>query len=186
MNKIKNFNLPHYTTMCGIIAYYKGDTIGSKEEFQKNSDIFPYSKRNLNKLFPQIPQSKYRDYSIKQGNPLEEIFNENLQIDISDIFQFDSIKNYDPVSRILPSFSNTSLLTQIVDGKEYKQYLDKRINGGEFYVAYNFLHLDDIEENTLISFSDRIIHTNLYRYYIFENWIIKYDKSDKKTIYLTQ
>ena len=186
LNKIKNFNLPHYTTMCGIIAYYKGDTIGSKEEFQKNSDIFPYSKRNLNKLFPQIPQSKYRDYSIKQGNPLEEIFNENLQIDISDIFQFDSIKNYDPVSRILPSFSNTSLLTQIVDGKEYKQYLDKRINGGEFYVAYNFLHLDDIEENTLISFSDRIIHTNLYRYYIFENWIIKYDKSDKKTIYLTQ
>ena len=92
LNKIKNFNLPHYTTMRGIIAYYKGDTIGSKVEFQKNSDIFPYSKRNLNKLFPQKTQSKYRDYSIKQGNPLEEIFNENLQIDISDIFHFDSIK----------------------------------------------------------------------------------------------
>jgi hypothetical protein len=187
LNKIKSLNLPHYATMSGIIAYHKGDTIRSKEEFQKNSDIFPYSKRNLDKLFPKKKQSRYSDlYALEQENPLEEIFNKNLQIDISDIFNFDSVISYDSVSRILPSFSNTKLLTKIVDGKEYKQFIDKRINDDKFYVAINFLHLEDIKESTLISFSDRIFHTNLYRYYIFQNWIIKYDKSDEKTIYLTQ
>jgi hypothetical protein len=55
-----------------------------------------------------------------------------------------------------------------------------------FYSAKWEKGFESVTENQLMTFSDQIYYSNLYHYYIFKGWVVRYDLNNQKTIFLTQ
>ena len=83
---------------------------------------------------------------------------------------------------ILPSFSNISI--ESLNSEEFycSRILDKSANE-RFYIAELKDQYEYINDELLIEFSDFIFDTNLYRYFIYSDWIIRMDFDNIKTFY---
>ena len=56
---------------------------------------------------------------------------------------------------------------------------DKSIQIAEWNKGY-----ESITETQLISFSDQIYQSNLYTYYVYQDWVIRYDSLKSRKVYL--
>ena len=177
LEKVKNQNIPHYSTMKGIIAHYQGDLEGSKKEFIKNLETFPISKRNLDRLFYGIEKPS------PQQNPLSALL--STPQNLMEIFFDRNNLVRDTTSKILNSFMNTPVDSKKVGDNEYYRF-DDRVKKKKLFFAKYSSGFEGLTETQLISYCEKTFTTNLYRYYTFKDWVIRYDEKNIKTVYLIQ
>lgn len=176
--KLKALNIPHYSAMNGILNHYSGDINQSKTEFIKNAETFPPSKRNLDNLF--FGGSTFKD---NDENPLNQLI--EPQNNIFELFFNRADLIQDTTSKLMNSFNNTRLEYKIVDGDKYGCF-DNRIIGKKIYFASFTDGYENITETMLITFADKIYYTNQFHYYIFKDWVFRYDEFLNKKVYLVQ
>lgn len=177
LEKLKNQNIPHYTAMKGIIAHYEGDLELAMKEFAKNIESFPISKRNLDRLIYGLEKP------VSQQNPLSALL--STPQNLMEIFFDRNNLVKDTTSKVLNSFMNTPVDYKKVDGKEYYRF-DNRVNNEKLFFAKYSSGFESLTETQLISYCEKTFTTNLYRYYTFEDWVIRYDEKNIKTVYLIQ
>jgi hypothetical protein len=178
LSKAKFLKLPHAITLEGILLHFEKELDKSKETFQSNAETFPLSKRNLDKLFYNIEPVD------DNQNPLNKILSTSLNL--GELFWDRKKFKEDADTKLLPSFSNTTL----------NKLNESEINGIKFKNKsmedknmFSFVEwkkgFESITESQMMSFSDQIYYSNLYRYYLYSGWIIRYDSNNRKTIYLS-
>jgi hypothetical protein len=177
LEKLKNQNIPHYVTMKGIIAHYEGDLELARKEFVKNIETFPLSKRNLDRLFYGLEKPG------PQQNPLSTLL--SIPQNLMEIFHEPSNLIKDTTSKALNSFMNTPVDSKKVGGNEYYRF-HNRVNNEKLFFAKYSNGFESLTEAQLISYCEKTFTTNLYRYYTFKDWVIRYDEKNIKTVYLIQ
>ena len=175
LKRIKEMNLPHYFAMNGILLHYSGEINLAKQEFLKNSESYPISKRNLDHLYYGI-----NEVSIDQ-NPLSKILVHSFNM--FDIFLNKSELVTDTTTKYLNSFANTVLDKKFYNGFEIKRFNHKALQK-KIYISNFNSNFEALTEAQLISFADEIYYTNLYRYYTFNDWVVRYDAASLKTVFL--
>jgi hypothetical protein len=175
LNKFKTLNLPQYSTMNAIILHYIGDNEIAKNEFLLSAENNPISKRNLEMLYFSNSQAK----SIQ--NPLSKILFSSLNM--FDLFMNRTDIIADTSTKYLNSFANTVLDKKYYNSIEIQRYNSKSL-GKKIYFATYVDGYEELTETQLISFADEILYTNLYRYYTFNEWVVRYDASNVKTVFL--
>lgn len=178
LSKIKVLNLPQYITMTGIISHYEGDLAKAKSSFISNAETCALSKRNLDKLFFNI-----QPISIDQ-NPLNKIMSNNQNL--FEVFYDKKIAIIsDTSTKLLNSFMNTSLVKKMGAGVKYIKFENKSI-AAKIFIAEFSNQFEALTEMQLISFADQIYQSNLYTYYVYQEWIIRYDSLKSLKVYLIQ
>lgn len=174
--KLKAFNLPQSITLSGIIEHFEGNLENSKKLFLSNSEFYYLSKRNLDRLFYNVFQVS------EDQNPLSKILKYDKKI--VDVFI---------VSKVLPdtcrinSFENTTLRKVNSENAKFIEYKNKAFsNNNKVFIAQFNNQYDDVTENQLMSFADRIYNCNSNSYYVYNEWIIQYDYHKSKKVYLIQ
>lgn len=176
LSKIKVLNLPQYITMSGIINHYEGDLEKAKSSFISNAETCALSKRNLDKLFFNIQPIS------NEQNPLNRILskNENLY----EVFYDKKIVLIsDTTSKYLNSFMNTSLVKKIGTGINYTKFENKSI-ATKIFIAEFSNQFEALTEMQLSAFADQIYQSNLYTYYVYQDWVIRYDPNKSRKVYL--
>ncbi len=178
LSKIKVLNLPQYITMTGIISHYEGDLEKAKSSFISNAETCALSKRNLDKLFFNI-----QPISIDQ-NPLNKIMSNNQNL--FEVFYDKKIAIIsDTSTKLLNSFMNTSLVKKMGAGVKYIKFENKSI-AAKIFIAEFSNQFEALTEMQLSSFADQIYQSNLYTYYVYQDWIIRYDSLKSRRVYLIQ
>ena len=178
LSKIKVLNLPQYITMTGIISHYEGDLEKAKSSFISNAETCALSKRNLDKLFFNI-----QPISIDQ-NPLNKIMSNNQNL--FEVFYDKKIAMIsDTSTKLLNSFMNTSLVKKMGAGVKYIKFENKSI-AAKIFIAEFSNQFEALTEMQLSSFADQIYQSNLYTYYVYQDWIIRYDSLKSRRVYLIQ
>jgi hypothetical protein len=182
LSKTKSLKLPQSITLEGIIQHFEKDSENAKQTFISNAESFPLSKRNLDKLFFQIQPVE------DALNPLNKILKTDMNL--GDLY-YNNKKNFnkDTLTKLLTFFSSTTLEKLNLDEKSCLKFSDRSIQNISdqcIYLAEWKKGFESVTETQLISFSDQIFHTNLYRYYTYKGWVIRYDMNNRKTIYITQ
>jgi hypothetical protein len=175
LNKLKNFDVARYNTMNAIYLHFTGEIEQAKNVFIQNAEKDAIAKRNLDLLYFNISQIK------GDQNPLSSIFGNTPNI----LEYFYSKKEYvtkDTTTKLLNSFTNTSLNRLYLDGDELIRFVIKPME--KLYIAIYTDKYKELTENQLISFADEIYYTNLYRYYTYSDWVVRYDASGSKMVYL--
>ena len=157
-----------------IYLHFTGEIEQAKNEFMLNAEKDPISKRNLDFLYFNITQIKGNQNSLSKilVNPLN----------MFDIFLSRSNIIPDTTTKYINSFANTVLEKKYVNEIELMRFNNKAI--GKLYIATYTDKYKEITENQLISFADEIIYTNMFRYYTYNDWVVRYDASGTKTVYL--
>jgi hypothetical protein len=178
LNKAKNANVSRVKTLEGIFAHHSGKIEESKNLFLSNSEICPISKRNFELL--------YGDYQniTNSENPLSCLL--KFDTNMAELFYVSKgiIKDSSNIGSkpILPSFSNISIESLNSEKFYCSRILDRSANE-RFYIAELKDQYEYINDELLIEFSDFIFETNLYRYFIYSDWIIRMDSDNIKTFY---
>ena len=180
INKVKN-KLPHAITLNGIFANYTGRVEESKSILLDDSVSNSISKRNYKLLFEKSNSSS------TIVNPLFDLLNskENLVelfFDAKGIIRDSS--NYGSKPR-LPYFSTISIDTKNTSTMSCTRIFDKSLST-KLYIAKMINNYDNITEQLLEDYSDFVFITNLYKFYIFNEWIIRIDMNGLKTIFKTK
>lgn len=178
LSKAKSLKLPHAITLEGIILHFEKEFDKSKETFQSNAETFPLSKKNLDKLFYKIQPVD------DNQNPLNKILNTTLNL--GELFW--DIKKFkeDTDTKLLLSFSNTTLYELNDSDLKGIKFKNKSMKDKNMFSFVEWKKgFESITESQMMSFSDQIYYSNLYRYYIYSGWIIRYDANNRKTIYLS-
>ena len=180
LSKIKGFNLPQYITMTGIISHYEGDLEKAKSSFISNAETYVLSKRNLDKLFFNIQPISL------DLNPLNRIMSKNQ--DLFEVFYDNKIGLIaDTTTKLLNSFSNTSLVKKIGVGANYIKFENRSISAKIFIAEFSISNqFEALTEMQLSIFADKIYQSNLYTYYVYEDWVIRYDSFKSYKVYLIQ
>ncbi len=178
LSKIKGLNLPQYITMSGIISHYEGDLEKSKSAFISNAETCVISKRNLDKLFFNI-----QPISLDQ-NPLNRIMSKNQNL--IEVFHDKKIGLIaDTTTKLLNSFTNTSLVKKIGEDAKYIKFENKSIPA-KIFIAEFSNQFEALTEMQLSAFADQIYQSNLYMYYVYQDWVIRYDSCKIRKVYLIQ
>jgi hypothetical protein len=177
LSKIKALNLPQFITMSGIISHYEGDLEKAKSHFISNAETFPLSKRNLDKLFFNIEPIPFI------YNPLNKIMDNNQNL--FEVFYNKIGLISDTTTKLLNSFKNTSLVKKSGEGIEYIKFENKSIPA-KIYIAEFNNQFDALTEIQLSSFSDQIFQSNLFTYYVYQDWVVRYDLYKSRKVYLIQ
>jgi hypothetical protein len=174
LNKLKNIDLARYNTLNAIYLHFTGEIQQAKNEFMLNAEKDPIAKRNLDLLYFNITQIKGDQNSLSKilVNPLN----------MFDIFLSRSNIIPDTTTKYINSFANTVHEKKYVNEIELMRFNNKAI--GKLYIATYTDKYKEITENQLISFADEIIYTNMFRYYTYNDWVVRYDASGTKTVYL--
>lgn len=162
--------------MSGIINHYEGDLEKAKSSFISNAETCALSKRNLDKLFFNIQPIS------NEQNPLNRILskNENLY----EVFYDKKIVLIsDTTSKYLNSFMNTSLVKKIGTGINYTKFENKSI-ATKIFIAEFSNQFEALTEMQLSAFADQIYQSNLYTYYVYQDWVIRYDPNKSRKVYL--
>ena len=181
LSKTKSLKLPQSVTLEGIVQHFEKDFENAKQTFISNAESFPLSKRNLDKLFFQI-----QPFDDAQ-NPLSKIL--KIDLNLGDLFFNNKNVKKDTPSKLLTFFSNITLEKLNLDDKNCLRFSDRSIQNSSdksILLAEWKKGFESVTETQLISFSDQIFHTNLYHYYTYKGWVIRYDMNNCKTIYITQ
>jgi hypothetical protein len=181
LSKTKSLKLPQSITLEGIVQHYEKDFENAKQTFISNAESFSLSKRNLDKLFFQIQPVDGTQ------NPLSKILITDLNL--GDLFFNNKNVKKDTLTKLLTFFSSTNLEKLNLDEKSCFKFSDRSIQNSSdksIHLAEWKKGFEYITETQLISFSDQIFHTNLYRYYTYKGWVVRYDMNNRKTIYITQ
>lgn len=175
LKRFKSLNLPQYNTMNAILLHYSGDIDSAKNEFILNAENDAIAKRNLDHLYFNISQVK------GDQNPLSKILGNPPNIADNFYLKKEDVKT-DTTTKLLNSFTNTSLNRLYVDEVELIRFNIKPFE--KLYIATYTDKYKELTENQLISFADEIFYTNLYRYYTYNDWVVRFDSSGSKTVYL--
>ena len=181
LSKTKSMKLPQTLTMEGIIQHYEKDFENAKQTFISNAESYPLSKRNLDKLFYQIQPVD------DAQNPLNKIL--KTDVNLGNLFFINKNVTKDTLTKLLYFFSSTLLEKLNLNEMKCIKFTERSIQNSQnksIQIAEWNKGYESITETQLISFSDQIFHSNLYRYYTFKVWIIRYDMNNRKTVYLTQ
>jgi hypothetical protein len=175
LNKFKTLNLPQYSTMNAIILHFSGEYEIAKNEFSLSAENNPISKRNLEKLY-------FADLHVNSNqNPLSKILFSSTNM--FDLFLNRTDIVADTTTKYLNSFANTVLDSKFNNGVEIKRFNNKSLQKKIYISTFNS-NFETLTEAQLISFADKIYNTNLYRYYTFNDWVVRYDASNVKTVFL--
>lgn len=180
LNKVSN-KLTQTNTLKGILAHYIGKFDEAEQILLDNSEINIISKRNYNLLFG----NKSNLLSIE--NPLKSVlkFEENLPelfFDSKGIVRDSASRGTKP---ILPSFSNISIDIKTTERMQCSRIFEKSLNT-KIYIAKLNSSGENLSENLLKDYSEFVFDSNLYKYYIYMDWIIRIDLKGNKTIYKTR
>jgi tetratricopeptide (TPR) repeat protein len=181
LSELEDNGLAQLVTMEGIIQHFEKDFEKSKQTFISNAESFSLSKRNLDKLFFQIQPVD------DAQNPLNKILKSD--VNLGDLFFNDKNVIKDNLTKLLTFFSSTTLEKLNLDEKSCYKFSDRSIQNSSdksIHLAEWKKGFEYITETQLISFSDQIFHTNLYRYYTYKGWVVRFDMNNRKTIYITQ
>lgn len=180
LDKLAANKFPQVNTMRGIIAHHIGNIEEAKEILLSNSEISVISKRNFDILFGKRPVSSISENPLscllKSEDNLAELF-----FDPKGIIRDSSSYGSKP---LLPSFSNISIDIKKTNSITCSRIYDKVLNNKVYFAKQNDSK-DNITENLLKDYSEFIFDSNLYKFYIFTDWIIKVDTKGIKTIYKT-
>jgi hypothetical protein len=181
LSELEDSGLAQVVTMEGIIQHFEKDFENAMQTFISNAESFPLSKRNLDKLFFQIQPVD------DAQNPLSKIL--KADVNLGDLFFNNKNVKKETLTNLLTFFSSTTLDKLNLDDKSCLRFSDRSIQNSSdksIHLAEWKKGFESITETQLISFSDQIFHTNLYHYYTYKGWIIRYDLNNRKTIYITQ
>ncbi len=180
LNKVSN-KLSQANTLKGILAHYTGDFDQAKQILQNDSEKNAISKRNYILLF-----GKKQNFSISE-NPLNCML--KSETNLAELF-FDTkgivrdSSNYGS-KPLLPSFSNISVDSKITNTMTCSRIFDKSQNTKVYFAKQND-NCENITENLLKDYSELIFESNLYKFYIFTDWIIRIDDKGIRTVYKTR
>ena len=180
LNKVSN-KLTQTNTLKGILAHYLGKVEEAKQILLDDSEVNVISKRNFNLLFDN------KQNASRSESPLSSILNseENLAelfFDSKGIIRDSSSLGTKP---LLPSFSNISVDKKTTKKIECLRIFDKSLNT-KVYIAKLNISSENLSENLLKDYSEFVFDSNLYKYYIYMDWIIRIDLKGIKTIYKTR
>jgi hypothetical protein len=180
LNKVSN-NLNQTYTLKGILSHYLGKFDESKQILFNQPETNIIAKRNYNLLF-----GNKSNFSIIE-NPLKCLlkFEENLPelfFDSKGIVRDSASRGNKP---ILPSFSNISVDIKTTEAMQCSRIFEKSLNT-KIYIAKLNLSGENLSENLLKDYSEFVFDSNLYKYYIYLDWIIRIDLKGNKTIYKTR
>jgi hypothetical protein len=175
LNKLKNFDISRYNTLNAIYLHFTGEIEQAKNEFTLNVEKDPIAKRNLDQLYFNI--SQVTGYQ----NPLSKILIDSVNL-VNLFYTKKGEIIWDTTTKILNSFANTSLDKLYLEGIKAIRFNNRTI--GKLYIVSYENKFNELTENQLISFADEIIYTNLFRYYTYNDWVVRYDASGTKTVYL--
>lgn len=175
LKMIKNIDMERHITMNAIYLHFTGEIQLAKNEFMLNAEKNPIAKRNLDHLYFNISQVK------GDQNPLSKILGNPPNIADNFFLKKEDVTT-DITTKLLNSFTNTSLNRLYVNEEELIRFNIKPF--GKLYIATYIDKYKELTENQLISFADEIYYTNLYRYYTYNDWVVRYDASGTKTVYL--
>lgn len=183
LEKLVVNKFPQVNTMKGIIAHYTGNIEKAKDILLSNSEISVISKRNYDILFGK------RIVTSISENPLSCLLKSEdnlaaLFVDPKGIIRDSSGYGSKP---LLPSFLNISIDNKKTKSMTCSRIYDKSSKNevSKVYFAKQNDPNDNITENLLKDYSEFIFDSNLYKFYIFTDWIIKVDTKGIKTIYKT-
>jgi len=171
--------LPQFTTLKGIFYYQIGKQKEAKKLWGNHAKTFILSKRNLDRLF-DVQQE------IVKENPVFQKI--DYSRDLIDFFWDSKGIIRDSVSSgskpILPTFSLIAVDNKM-DGTILCTRIHDKNSGEKVYIAKidnsNIeLNKKELEEN-----ASRIVVSNLYTYYIFKDWVVRLDASNRETIFKT-
>ena len=91
----------------------------------------------------------------------------------------------DTTSKYLNSFMNTSLVKKIGTGINYTKFENKSI-ATKIFIAEFSNQFEALTEMQLSAFADQIYQSNLYTYYVYQDWVIRYDPNKSRKVYLIQ
>jgi hypothetical protein len=181
LNKVSNLKLPQVSALKGIMAHNSGNLEEAKKIFLSEGELSPLSKRNYNKLF-----GKYQIINASD-NPLSCLlkFDQNL---IELFFEPKGIvrdSSNNGSKPLLPSFANISIDSKTTNNTFCSRIYDKSTNTKVYFAKLND-NYENISENLLNEYSDQIFESNLYKYFVFSDWIIRIDINKVKTVYKTR
>jgi len=180
LSELEDIKQDQLITMKGIIQHFEKDFENAKQTFISNAESFSLSKRNLDKLFFQIQPVD------DAQNPLIKIL--KADVNLGDLIFTNKNVKKDTLTKLLTFFSSTTLEKLNLDEMSIIKFSDRSIQNSSdksIHLAEWKKGFESITETQLISFSDQIYYSNLYRYYTFKGWIIRYDSNNQKTIYLS-
>lgn len=70
-------------------------------------------------------------------------------------------------------------------GVKYIKFENKSI-AAKIFIAEFSNQFEALTEMQLSSFADQIYQSNLYTYYVYQDWIIRYDSLKSRRVYLIQ
>ncbi len=179
LSKTKSMKLPQTLTMKGIIQHYEKDFENAKQTFISNAESYPLSKRNLDKLFYQIQPV------VDAQNPLNKIL--KTDVNLGNLFFNNKNVTKDTLTKLLYFFSSTLLEKLNLDEMKCFKFTDRSIQNSQeksIQLAEWSKGFESITETQLISFSDQIYQSNLYTYYVYQDWVIRYDSLKSRKVYL--
>jgi hypothetical protein len=173
--------LPQTLTMEGIIQHYEKDFENAKHTFISNAESYPLSKRNLDKLFYQIQPVD------DAQNPLNKIL--KTDVNLGNLFFINKNVTKDTLTKLLYFFSSTLLEKLNLNEMKCFKFTDRSIQNIQdksIQLAEWNKGFESITETQLISFADQIYQSNLYTYYVYQDWVIRYDSYKSRKVYLIQ
>ena len=178
LNKLSNSGLTHYKVLKGILAHYQGNSDESKEILFAEYKVSSLAKRNYDILFG------IKKISSNEPNPLESLFPKENKL--QDIF-FDpkgilKDSSNNGISPILPSFKNITIDTKITDKVACTKINDKALNRRLFFGKFTS-DIVSLTEGQLTDYSDFVIQTNLFTYFLYQDNIIQLDSSKNYILY---
>lgn len=178
LNKLSNSGLTHYKVLKGILAHYQGNSEESKEILFEESKISSVAKRNFDSLFG-VSQNNSSD-----PNPLASLFPKENKL--QDVF-FDSkgvIKDSSNTGSnpILPAFKNITIDTKKSENMFCTKINDKALNRRLFFGKFTS-DIASLSEVQLTDYSDFVIQTNLFTYFLYQDNIIQMDSSKNFIFY---
>jgi hypothetical protein len=181
LSKTKSMKLPQTLTMEGIIQHYEKDFENAKHTFISNAESYPLSKRNLDKLFYQIQPVD------DAQNPLNKIL--KTDVNLGNLFFINKNVTKDTLTKLLYFFSSTLLEKLNLNEMKCFKFTDRSIQNIQdksIQLAEWNKGFESITETQLISFADQIYQSNLYTYYVYQDWVIRYDSYKSRKVYLIQ